>query len=383
MPRSAALLLGVSLAVWLGTSRGAAAGELEGASALPELDADAAGLEVGWRALGPRSSVGEAPPARSRALSVGVRAGMAHSPGERQRVFGMLELNIGLDDWVGARAERADELAAADLDNAEANVAELELGATTGSPAPAAQPGPAGWAASEPAASEALILPRPASPLSPATASGGARGLARDAAGNEPSAPPAPTRHDASLAEGRAALATARLARALVAEARRVHGSAAELRRLDGMASRSRAAASLPEVRLGAGTASDESLRMSPTLNDPARFTRDGGRDVWLEARLTWRLDSAIFARDEIAIMRLRAQRQEESSRLAHEVLEALVEWRKASLVQHSALALPEERDAASVRQFGAVARLDVLTDGWFSRYLERWGPSAGLGRWP
>jgi hypothetical protein len=223
----------------------------------------------------------------------------------------------------------------------------------------------------------------PTVPVAPSPAEwGGTGSLARDAVRGELIPPPAPTRHDAA-ADARSGLAAARLARALVAEALRVQGSAAELRRLDGMASRSRAAASLPEVRLGAGTASDESLRMNPTLSDPARFTRDGGRDMWLEARLTWRLDSAIFARDEIAIMRLRAQRQEESSRLAREVLEALVEWRKAALVQASPLVLPEEREAASVRQFGAVARLDVLTDGWFSRYLERWGPSAGLGRWP
>jgi hypothetical protein len=104
---------------------------------------------------------------------------------------------------------------------------------------------------------------------------------------------------------------------------------------------------------------------------------------LWLEARLTWRLDSAIFARDEVAIMRLRAQRREDDARLASEVLDALVEWRKSCLVLDGALALPEERDAASIRQFGAVARLDVLTDGWFSRTLERWGSGAGAGRWP
>ena len=172
--------------------------------------------------------------------------------------------------------------------------------------------------------------------------------------------------------------AAARLARAVVAEALRVGGGSAELRRLDQMASRSRAAASLPEVRLGAGTARDESQRLSPTVSDPARFTHDGGRDLWLEARLTWRLDSAIFARDEVAIMRLRAQQREESERLVRVVLEALVEWHRSRLVLTSAFALPEERDAAGVRQFGAVARLDVLTDGWFSRYLERWGGSPG-----
>lgn len=343
-----------------------------------EVDTEVTGLEVGWRALGPTVPFGgDGPPARSRALSVGVRAGMAHSPGERQRVFGVLELNIGLDDWVGARAERADELATWDAESAAAGGAALEPDATAESLASAGEgngSASAGW--------ETPLPPHPALPRTIPAAPGGAPGLARDAPRGEPGPPPAPTRHE-THADGRVALATARLARALVAEALRVHGSAAELRRLDGMVSRSRAAASLPEVRLGAGTASDESMRLTPTVSDPARFTRDGGRDVWLEARLTWRLDGAIFARDEIAIMRLRAQRQEESSRLSREVLEALVDWRKADLVQHSPLALPEERDAAGIRQFGAVARLDVLTDGWFSRYLERWGANAGLARWP
>jgi hypothetical protein len=41
--------------------------------------------------------------------------------------------------------------------------------------------------------------------------------------------------------------------------------------------------------------------------------------------------------------------------------------------------ALPDERDAAAVRQFGAVARLDVLTDGWFSETLAR-SRAAGAG---
>jgi hypothetical protein len=174
----------------------------------------------------------------------------------------------------------------------------------------------------------------------------------------------------------------AALARTVVAEALRVQGGGVELRRLDGMAARSRAAAGLPEVRLGAGTSRDESLRLSPTLADPARFTRDGGRDLWLEARLTWRLDGAIFARDEIAIMRLRAQQREEAARLTRGVLEALVAFERARLRLASTSAPPEEREAAVIVHFGAVAELDVLTDGWFSRQLAR-APSRAVGAAP
>ena len=350
------------LALFLAPPRAVLAAEAEPAPASPEPRPDAAAdpLDPWWGPLGPTALFGGGEPAaRARGLSLGVSAGVARSPGERQRVFGLLELSFGLDG-VGASVAGAD-----DADPLEADAA----------PGATAEPD---------ASTPALPLPAPVRVRAPPAPAGGAA-LASDVdprgARLAPSAPA--SRPSPASPAWRSGLEAARLARAVVGEALRVHGGAAELRRLDGMAARSRTAASLPEVRLGAGTASDESLRLSPTLSDPARYTRDGGRDLWLEARLTWRLDSAIFARDEIAIMRLRAQRQEESGRLAREVLEALIEWRKACLVLDSPLALPEEQDAASVRQFGALARLDVLTDGWFSRYLERWGPSAGAGRWP
>jgi hypothetical protein len=202
--------------------------------------------------------------------------------------------------------------------------------------------------------------------------------------GNAPSAELPAARGATRCADPRSCdpASAAKLARAVVAEALRVQGSARELSRLDGMAARSRAAASLPEVRLGAGTSRDESLRQNPTVADPARYTRDGGRDLWLEARLTWRLDGAIFASDEIAIMRLRAQQREDATRLSRDVLEALIDWQRARLVLASELAPPEERELGALRQFGAVARLDVLTDGWFSRYLAqpRQSPAESLG---
>ncbi|HTV18701.1 MAG TPA: hypothetical protein VMG12_08525, partial [Polyangiaceae bacterium] len=55
------------------------------------------------------------------------------------------------------------------------------------------------------------------------------------------------------------------------------------------------------------------------------------------------------------------------------DVLEALVAFERARLRLSSDLATSDERDQALVVQFGALARLDVLTDGWFSRQLERW----------
>jgi hypothetical protein len=167
---------------------------------------------------------------------------------------------------------------------------------------------------------------------------------------------------------------TPALARATVAAALRVQGNALQLHRLDALASRSRISAGLPEVRLGAGSSRDESLKLSPTQTDPARFTRDGGRDLWFEARLIWRLDGTLFSKEEIAVERLRAQEREDRARITREVLAALLEWQQARFALLSERLLPEERDAAWLRELGALARLDVLSDGWFSRQLP--GPS-------
>ncbi len=284
------------------------------------------------------------PTGSRRGLWLGVSAGVARSAGERERLFGLLELGLGLDMWAAADGSAA--LAAASDEDAE-----VDADAAPDFPS-ASTPGrllpPPRYLATESAPRAAESRPGAAGPPAPAGGEGCEGSRSCDPA------------------------AVAALARALVAEALRVQGGRRELRRLDGMAARSRAAAALPEVRLGAGTSRDESLRLSPTLADPARFTRDGGRDLWLEARLTWRLDGAIFARDEIAIMRLRAQQREEAARLTRGVLEALISLERARLLLASPTAPPDERDAAIVRQVGAVAELDVLTDGWFSRQRAR-----------
>lgn len=283
----------------------------------------------------------------SRGLWLSVGGGVTASPGERQRVFGLVELGLGLE---GGLHDPAGALA-----STEAGAPELR-----------GEPGAPDEAALFPAAAEGAGQP---DPRAAAVALASTPGAALGSPGG-----PAATLPGSSCAEARSCdpASIAGLARAVVAEALRVQGSARELSRLDGMAARSRAAASLPEVRLGAGTSRDESLRQNPTVADPARFTRDGGRDLWLEARLTWRLDSAIFASDEIAIMRLRAQQREDAARLSREVLEALIDWQRSRLVLASEAALPEQYELELIRQFGAVARLDVLTDGWFSRYLAR-----------
>ncbi len=169
-----------------------------------------------------------------------------------------------------------------------------------------------------------------------------------------------------------AAELTPALSQAVVAEALRLLEARARSGRLDSMATRARAAASLPEVRLGAGTSRDESLRFAPTLDDPARFTRDGGRDLWFEARLTWQLDRAVFSRDEIAIERIKADADKQRHELVRDVVAALIDWQRARYELTLEIVEPSERVAARLRELSAVARLDVLTEGWFSRWLSK-----------
>lgn len=305
------------------------------------------------------------PPSRERGPWLGVGGGLQSSPGERQRFFALVELALPLDALAGAHATTAETN---DADDGADGAFPTPFGGAPGNSS--AISGSAGAVPAGPGAPSPGDAARPAGTGLPE----------HDTLGDKAWPHLLPGCNTARSCDP-AALTP--LARALVAVALRVRGGQAELRRLDGMAARSRAAASLPEVRLGAGTSRDESLRLTPTAADPARFTRDGGRDLWLEARLTWRLDSAIFARDEIAIMRLRAQQRDELARLASEVLEALVAFERSRLRLESDLSTSDERDQARVVQFGALARLDVLTDGWFSRRLERAGSrrQEGVGR--
>jgi len=252
--------------------------------------------------------------ARSSPLWLRLRAGVARSSEPRERLFGVLELGVALDVLA---AGRASGLAAAAGESDSSSVSEADAART-------------------------------------------------EARGQLP--PPAPTR---APAPPRLALSSA-LARATLAAASRVWDAAAAPRALDSLLSRSRSSATLPEVRLAAGTSRDQSLRLTPTLTDPAKFTQDGGRDLWFEARLTWHLEQVLFSHDEIAIERLKAQALESRRQLVRQVLEALLGWQRARQAQGSETLAEEERHAAELRELAAVLRLDAWTDGWFSRHLER-----------
>ncbi len=184
--------------------------------------------------------------------------------------------------------------------------------------------------------------------------------------------PDAPSGHDSGVTPR--SLLDARLARRAVRVALAAAGYAAAARRLDSLGARARLSATLPEVRLRAARTSDESLRLTPTTTDPYRYTQAGGTTLWFEARLTWRLDRLVFAKEELAVERLRREREQARMALVQKVLAALFAWQRAALRSVDQALLPEERAQAELDQMEAELTLDVLTRGWFSAVLRRRG---------
>ncbi|MBI5537186.1 MAG: hypothetical protein HY898_30980 [Deltaproteobacteria bacterium] len=185
----------------------------------------------------------------------------------------------------------------------------------------------------------------------------------------EPTAP-APAAQTAPAPETASLRVTSKVARSCVQAAWRAHGWAAD-QDLDRMGNRARWSAALPEVRLRAARGWDESFRLTPTDSDPYRSQETSGASRWLEGRLIWRLDRVMFSDEEIPIERLRMQRADARSRVAGKVLSALFDWQKATLAVADPLLSSQEHINALLAQAEAEAVLDVLTAGWFSRWLE------------
>jgi hypothetical protein len=169
-----------------------------------------------------------------------------------------------------------------------------------------------------------------------------------------------PVRIDARLARGAVAAA---LHRARVVEADE---------RLGSLAPRSRSSAALPELRLRAMRVIDEDEALSPTEYDPSRVTAKGGSSTWMEARATWKLDRLVFAREEIAVERLRIGQARIRRAIEHDVLDGLARWHRARWRALDPEAPGDRRIEAELESATIEAMLDVWTDGWFSRELAR-----------
>lgn len=163
-------------------------------------------------------------------------------------------------------------------------------------------------------------------------------------------------------------LVTSALARDAVGAALRAAGFPDARGRSDGMVRRIGLSALLPDVTIRVARSTDQSLRFSPTVDDPYRYSESGGAGWWVEGRATWHLDRLLFDHAELSVERIRAGRAEAAGHLARRVLELLFEWQRACLDGRDENLPDESRNAAILRASEAEVTLDVLTDGWFSR---------------
>jgi hypothetical protein len=298
---------------------------------------------------------------------VAVEGGLVlRDPGDR--VFGaMLLVGIPLDT-LARHAHRAK----ATREATRLDAASLQQPATLGRPP---SDDDAGSETARPAQARTLLAqapdasaPRLKAPLRRSSAKRG------DAVDEPPAAPPpAPLPERAIEAPlPRPVVVTPDVARAAVKAALR-HGRLLDAdARLDALASRAKSSALLPELRLRATRLVDEAESLSPTEYDPGRTTATGGTSLWIEARATWRLDRLVFADEEVALERMRHDRVDAEMRLATRVLELLFAWQRASALEADPGRTPEEHLDATLHVLEAEAALDVMTDGWFSRWRRR-----------
>jgi len=187
-----------------------------------------------------------------------------------------------------------------------------------------------------------------------------------------PQATPAPAPEERVVEPALPAPLFARLARDSVVAALRAHDVALRRSELEGLGSRARWSATLPELRLRVLRSNDESLRLTPTLEDPERYTHDGGTDFLLEASATWKLNRLVFADEEIAIERLELEREKNVERLSERVVERLFDWHRALSDLAAPDLGPKRRGLLELERLEAEVELDVLTGGWFADVARR-----------
>jgi len=162
------------------------------------------------------------------------------------------------------------------------------------------------------------------------------------------------------------------LARGCVKAAIEATGIARELDRLDDASTRARVSGLVPELRLRVARVVDEDQSLSPTEYDPERITASGGSSVWIEGRATFRLERLVFADDEVALEKMRGERQKLEREIADDVLKSFAVWQRAS----GSLATPdpddETRAKLDIERVVEETRLDVLTNGWFAANVDK-----------
>ncbi|MFO0675486.1 MAG: hypothetical protein U0169_03065 [Polyangiaceae bacterium] len=158
------------------------------------------------------------------------------------------------------------------------------------------------------------------------------------------------------------------VARRAVLAAFRAVGLGADDRTLASIVARARMASLLPEVRLRATRSANDEITFDE-MTSTSRYSGDGGRSLWLEARLTWRLDRLLFVDEELGTERIRSDRADGRVKLAIRVIEALVRWERAAWDADSTEPESHERGEAVLALEEATLLLDALTGGWFAEW--------------
>ena len=170
-------------------------------------------------------------------------------------------------------------------------------------------------------------------------------------------------------------LVTPVVARHAVTAAWKTSGIGVDDARLDSMISRARASAALPETRFRAMKVIADSSKLGVIPTSTSTYDI-AGANLYLEGRLTWRLDRLLYADDEPTLERMRLERRDARERIAGKVVDALFQWQRALIAERGAIAGTKEAIDASLRLAEAEAALDILTGGWFGGWVARQGPS-------
>jgi hypothetical protein len=139
---------------------------------------------------------------------------------------------------------------------------------------------------------------------------------------------------------------------------------------LDDLASRARLSAWLPELQVKGGRNTDQTLRLTPTEAEPDRYQVAGGDGVRYEGQVRWTFSQLVFARDELAVARLRGALDVEKRKRQQQAMEALSKWLVAWTVLASAGVEETQRLEAWVSESALRAELDWLSQGWFGAHV-------------
>jgi hypothetical protein len=185
-------------------------------------------------------------------------------------------------------------------------------------------------------------------------------------------APPSGTPPSRAGPEARLVLDAA-LARGAVAAAWRSAGLGVDDAKIDAIVGRARLSAILPETRIRVMRMIDDGTHTDAyPATDLPRYYDYAGANLWLEARLTWRLDRLLYADDEPTLERVRLERIDARTRVASKILELVFQWQRATLDERDAPPGTREELEAHVRLLESEIALDVLTGGWFSKARAR-----------